>query len=167
MAKIYLLVASGGSYEDAWEKVELASKDKSKLEAEQVKREGLRDFCKEVIKQLESFVDDWNSVNVMEALEEPANVPKWPSGLDQRLITKEMKAERQSLTQFNKEVLARNHQKISEHNNKRFAAEVEYAEHLGLFDRVPKENFTQGWSVAYLLFPYLEARYEIQEVEEI
>jgi hypothetical protein len=119
MAKIYLLVASGGSYEDAWEKVELASKDKSKLEAEQVKREGLRDFCKEVIKQLESFVDDWNSVNVMEALEEPANVPKWPSGLDQRLITKEMKAERQSLTQFNKEVLARNHQKISEHNNKR------------------------------------------------
>ena len=167
MAKIYLLVASGGSYEDAWEKVELASKDKSKLEAEQVKLEGLRDFCKELMAKLSSFVEDWNAVNAGPPLEELAEVPKWPSGLDQRLITREMKAERQTLVQFNKEVLARNHQKISDHNGKRFAAELEYAEHLGLFDRVPKENFTQGWSVAYLLYPYLEAKYEIQEVEEI
>ena len=167
MAKIYLLVASGGSYEDAWEKVELASKDKSKLEAEKFKREELRDFCKEAIKKIESFVEDWNSINPMVILEELAAVPKWPSGLDQRLITKEMKAERQTLVQFNKEVLARNHQKISEHNTKRFTAEVEYGEHIGLFERVPKENFTQGWSVAYLLYPYIEAQYEIQEVEEI
>lgn len=167
MAKIYLLVASGGAYEDAWEKVELASKDKSKLESEQVKREGLRDFCKEAIKKIESFVDDWNSVNNMTSLEELADVPKWPSGLDQRFITKEMKAERQTLVQFNKDVLARNHQKIADHNNKRFAAEVEYAEQIGLFEHVPKENFTQGWSVAYLLYPYIEAQYEIQEVEEI
>ena len=167
MAKIYLLVASGGAYEDAWEKVELASKDKSKLEGVQVQREQLRDFCKEVIKKLESFVEDWNSVNVMASLEELAEVPKWPSGLDQRLITKEMKAERQTLVQFNKEVLARNHRKISDHNAKRFASEVQYAECLGLFEQVPKEQFTQGWSVAYLLHPYLEAQYEIQEVEEI
>ena len=59
-------------------------------------------------------------------------VPKWQPGIDQRLITKEMRAERESIRAFNMEVSIRNSERIMANNKWRNQALLDFAVSAGL-----------------------------------
>ena len=168
---IFILVAFGGSYEDAWRANVAASTDKAKIEQLKILKEGRREKIKVCKDQITEFCNRWDEANPFDqtSLEKTVDVPKWPSGINQKLITKEMRIERDTIRKFNDGVLQRNAAKQVEHRNRRVAAEKEYAREIGLFDIISEEKFTGSsyYSLSYELYSRCETNYEIDEVKEI
>ena len=167
---IFILVAFGGSYEDAWRANVAASTDKSKIEELKILKEERREKIKVCKDQITKFCNQWDEANPFDqtSLEKTVDVPKWPSGINQKLITKEMRIERDTIRKFNDGVLQRNAAKQAEHRNRRVTAEKEYAREIGLFDIIPEEKLTGSYySLSYELYSRCETNYEIDEVKEI
>lgn len=133
MDKVYIAVSSGGSYEDAWECNCIASLDKQKIvdyvDGQNARIARLKDFQGKLM----AFSFEYDQKNPFNQLEQESQipVPKWPAGIDQRLITSEMRAERDSIRAFNAEVISRNHQRVIEYNNARNDASIAYLESIG------------------------------------
>lgn len=167
---IFILVAFGGSYEDAWRANVAASTDKPKIEQLKTNKEERREKLKVCKQQIQEFCDRWDEANPFDqtTLEKVVDVPKWPSGIAQKLITKEMRIERETIREFNNGVMQRNAAKNAEHRKRRIEAEFEYARSIGLFDLIPEEKFTGAcYSLSYELYNRCETNYEIDEVKEI
>jgi hypothetical protein len=167
---IFILVAFGGSYEDAWRANVAASTNKTKIEQLKADKEKRREKLKVCKQQIQTFCDRWDEANPFDqtTLEKVVDVPKWPSGITQKLITKEMRIERETIREFNNGVMQRNAARNYEHRNRRIEAEFEYARSIGLFDIIPEEKFTGAYySLSYELYTKCETNYEIDEVKEI
>lgn len=164
----FILVASGGSYEDAWQSNIAVSKDQLAIEQLKLKKENEREFIESVSEKLGEFIKQWEAENPFDAnsLEKTVDVPKWPSGIDQRLITKEMRIERDTIRNFNTQVCFRNSERTVAHNKLRMAAEYAFCESQLLFDVINKEEFHESF-ISYRLHQHIDMRYEIEEVEEI
>ena len=106
----FILVAFGGSYEYAWRSNVVVSRDLHKIELLKGEKELRQQQIDEIREKLEAFEKQWHAENPFDdSLQEKVmDIQKWPSGIDQRLITKEMRAERESIRKFNAEVNARN-----------------------------------------------------------
>ena len=167
---IYILVAFGGSYEDAWRANVAASTDKTKVEELMANKEDRREKLKVCKQQLEEFCNQWDEANPFDqsTVEKLVDVPKWPSGIAQNLITKEMRIERDTIRKFNEGVNQRNAARYAEHRALRAVAEKEYARSIGLFELIPEEKFSfTFYSLGYELFNRCDTNYEIDEVKEI
>lgn len=164
----FILVASGGSYEDAWRRNVVMSKNLAAIEEVKNKKENDRDFIAACQGQLNEFIKEWEKKNPFDsnALEKVVDVPKWPAGIDQRLITKEMRVERETIRSFNLQVTARNREAILAHTKLRWIAEREFCENLGLFNVLDKLVFTEGF-ISYRLYQEIDVAFEIEEIEEI
>ena len=164
----FILVASGGSYEDAWQSNVAVSRDKIAIEELKIKKENEREFIAACSEKLDAFIKEWEMKNPFDPniLEKTVAVPKWPSGIDQRMITKEMRIERDTVRNFNNQVCFRNSERITRHNKLRMVAELEFCEALELFDVVDRESFHESF-ISYRLHQHINVRYEIEEVEEI
>lgn len=166
----FILVAFGVSYEDAWRKNVAVSRELEKIVALKEAKESRIKVIDEIRTKLEEFTKEWEASNPFDqaSIEKLVEIPKWPSGIDQRLITKEMRAERQSIKDFNEEVNRRNSERHTAYRDRRLAAEIEFLRPLGLFELVKEENISEGYySIAYRLYCITDRQYEIEEVEEI
>lgn len=100
MNQLYAIRAYGGSYEDAWEKVEYVTDDMEKGTAYIARMEALRDVVTAANKQVSAFQSKWIADHprpVLRALQ-TVEVPRWPS---KTKPTPEMRAERKRLEQLN------------------------------------------------------------------
>lgn len=165
----FILVASGGSYDDAWHRNVVMSKNLAAIEEVKTKKENERDFIAACNEQLSEFIKEWEKENPFDnsVLEKVVDIPKWPAGIDQRLITKEMRIERDTIRSFNLQVTARNREAVLAHTKLRWIAERNFCENLGLFNVLDKILFAEGFISYRLYHQEIDVTYEIEEIEEI
>lgn len=101
MNQLYAISAYGGSYEDAWERVEFVTDDLTKGEAYVAKMNAFREVVIAATKQRNDFQNAWQLANPRPHCRAPApvNVPRWPSNVKP---TKEMREERKRLEEINR-----------------------------------------------------------------
>lgn len=164
----FILVAFGGSYDDAWQNNVAVSTDEAAITALKVKKESEREILISCSKKLNEFVKEWEKKNPFDSnlLEKTANLPKWPSGIDQRMITKEMRSERESICAYNNGVNDRNRAQLLAHNKLRIDAEHEICEELGLFNVLDRSLFANSF-ITHRLYQFIDVQYQIEEIEEI
>lgn len=169
MEKIYIAVAFGGSYEDAWESNHVASLDQSKIVRYVEEQNARIARLKDVEGQLFTFTVEYDKKNPFDRsqMEAQQEVPKWPSGIDQRLITKEMRAERDSIRAFNAEVIARNHQRMMKYNEERNEAMLGFLISIGFdFKDLPNSESAEGLThVASKFHHATDVSYRVDEVD--
>lgn len=165
----YILIAFGGSYEDAWRSNIVVSRDLHKIELLKGEKELHRDTILEIKRTVEEYSEWWRKANPFDdsSMEKTVNLPKWPSGIDQRLITKEMRIERDTIKKFNDGVNQRNAARNMEYRTRNYNAEKDFARTLGLFELVSEESTQTYLSIPYSLISYSDLNYEIGEVKEI
>jgi hypothetical protein len=165
----YVLIAVGGSYEGAWRSNVAASRDLHKIELLKAEKEFQRDAILEIKAKVEEFSMQWRLDNPFDtsSIEKVLNVPKWPAGMSQKMITKEMSDHRECIRKFNQEAQQRNAARQLEYREKNYNAEKEFARALGLFDLVKEDSTRAFYCVALSLSDYSGTYYEIEEIEEI
>lgn len=164
----FILVASGGSHDDAWHRNVVVSKNLAAIKEIKTKKENARDFIAGCRTQLDNFIREWEKNNPFDnsILEKIVDVPKWPAGVNHRLITKEMRIERDTIRSFNLKSIERNREAILAHTKLRWIAERDFCENLGLFEVLDKNVFVEGF-ISYRMYQEIDVYYEIEEIEEI
>lgn len=101
MDQLYTISASGGSYDDAWERVDFVTDDLAKGEAYVAKMNALRDVVIVATKQRFAFQNTWQLANPRPRCRAPApvEVPRWPNNVKP---TKQMRDERKRLEEINR-----------------------------------------------------------------
>jgi len=165
----FILVAFGGSYEDTWRSNVVVSRDLHKIELLKEEKELKQKAIDEIRGKLEAFEAKWNAENPFDnsTQEKTVDIPKWPAGIDQRLITKEMRVERETIKKFNAEVNARNAARHIAYHEKKIQAEKQFLVSINAFDVINPEELGNTYSIAYDLYSMTDHQYEIEEVEEI
>lgn len=101
MKPLYAIRAFGGSYDDAWEKVQFVTDDLEKAEAYCVKMNALRDKLETKNKEINKWFADWLVANPAPECEKAVEkkVPRWDS---KTKVTVEMRAERKRIEDENR-----------------------------------------------------------------
>jgi hypothetical protein len=100
MKQLYVIVASGGSYDDAWENAEFVTDDLAKGQACVDKWDAFRDTVINARKKSNEFRTQWLKDNPRPICPTPVlvDVPRWDSKVK---VTKEMRDERKRLEALN------------------------------------------------------------------
>lgn len=163
MSKIYISVAYGGAYENAWETNMAASLDLSKIEELNTQQEARVRYLKGIQEQVDAFIVERDN-NVCfdrdKEYEKLLDLPKMPS--DNKLITKEMRQERERIRNENAEIAQRNSAKYMEFYNERNDAIEAFARSIGFDEELP-----DGKKVQSFLYNETDVSYRIDEVEMI
>ena len=103
MDNIFIAVASGGSYDDSWQRNEYFSFSVQKAQAYCDKMNALREVVIKARRDINAAIVKWNESHPRPDIKEPdlPEVPKWPSNVKP---TKEMRAERERLQKINLEL---------------------------------------------------------------
>jgi hypothetical protein len=128
LTQMYVVIASGGSYDDAWSHPEFVTPDQ-KLGQHYVDR--MNAFSEEVaaaIDNMNQFDTAWRMANPRPAMSylddgDVVVVPRWTSN---QKITQEMRDERRRLEEINSEALKRRMAPINEWTQRWWAAHNEY-----------------------------------------
>ncbi len=170
MNKIYVAIAFGGSYEDAWENNVAASKDRLKIERYVEDQNARIARLTEIELAVRQFAEEYDKKNPFDrsTYEAAFDVPKWPAGMDQRLITSEMRAERESIKKLNAEIAQRNHARMTSHNEARNEAINSFAFAHGL-DQEDVSNWDEAtnFNIIHYLNNATGTKYRVDEVDEI
>jgi hypothetical protein len=114
--KMFVLIASGGQYDEKWSYPILASSDFDKLNAVKTTLESQQAEKIQQRSEYYQFMDTWRKTNpdpkpgTRPALHRPSF-----SGLDHRLITAEMREERKRIDDENDNIRIENHKPIADH----------------------------------------------------
>jgi len=105
---MYLIVASGGRYDDSWSKNEAVTADKAKAEAKvlELEAEHVKDTeAAEKLRELRDVID--GELGKVEC-EHLLPYPRWAPGLGKEQITQKMRNERTKIELKNKRIAKRN-----------------------------------------------------------
>lgn len=165
----FILIAFGGSYEDAWRTNVVVSRDLQKIEMLQAELELKNETINNIRIQLEAFASKWDLENPFDysIQEKTKDFPNWVGAIDRRFITEEMKEERKAVINFNAEVNTRNSARLVEYRNKKIQAEKEFLKSINAFDVISETEIGYRYSISYDLFNMTNHNYEIEEVREI
>jgi|GEM_PF-4723212 len=173
MEKIYLAVAYGGSYDESWERIVVASTNADKIRRYVEEQTARVERLKDVEIKTDSFAVDYDTLHPLDhsIMESLVNLPKWPAGIDQRLITREMRAERNSIRALNDEISTRNRTRVTEHTARRNEALLAFAISVGLnLDDLPDAGvlrMANAPGITSLLYRATDISYRIDEVDTI
>ena len=171
MDKIYIAVAYGGSYEDVWETNLAASFNQEKINSFVNEKVALVERVKAASAKLGEFATEYERLNMFDRsrMDAQKEVPKWPAGIDQRLITKEMRAERESIRAYNAAVISRNHKRMMDHNDRRNEAMVAFLMSIGFDfkDLSGEEPFSCGVNISTQIYRVTSVSYRVDEVDAI
>lgn len=104
MNKIFVAVAYGGQYEDAWESNLAASEDVTKVEAFIAEEKARREKEGQFQLALHKFYNEFREANPVTRVALPRKErPKWKAGIAEKDITPEMRQERRDIDSFNME----------------------------------------------------------------
>lgn len=156
---MFILVRSGGQWEDSWKENVAVSASKIKLERYQKRLEeedALHASNQEKISEyMNTLEDTFRDIDQ----EDPIPRPKWKAGLAESEITPEMRKQRDEIDEQNRLIHERNTLKINEWYAKREQAMKEYALSLG----IPETEVD-----LYDMYGRVEGvYYDIEEVAEI
>ena len=161
---IFILVVSGGMYDDRWENTVASSFDEQKLidlQNANQKEDGEREKLHKVIRKWESdFHAAGNSVGFEPLLKRPS----WPPGLGKERITQEMRDERKKIEDQNKMINARNVARAKEYTDNRKVALTAFIEEnnidwslfweskedIGNYYPAPEEKYYEICSIPFL-----------------
>jgi hypothetical protein len=125
MKQMFAIIASGGSYEDAWDRAEFVTDDEDKGRAYCEKMNALSDAVKsanlQVAKWTQHYLIDHPRPAALPFTE--VTVPKW-KGSDK--ITPEMRAERKRIQDTNDSMRKAAYKPIMDHNQTMYEAGLAY-----------------------------------------
>lgn len=160
MTTIFVLVESGGEYEDAWshncsawitreaaeeESKRLAAANAARVKALGEMAEWFRNYHKENSVSPDTFAFK--------------DYPRWPSGLGANQITPEMRAVRDAIEQENAEIRRRSLEYAAKWNEVHLAAVNAKRVELGLKPKDTMYDATNYWAAREM------TKFEIQELE--
>ena len=124
---MFAIVASGGSYDDAWSRAEFVTDDEDKGRAYCEKMNAIT----EQVKSAQIQINNWQQHYLIDH-PRPAplgwtekSVPKW-KGSDK--VTPEMRAERKRISDINQAASVASMKPVMDHNQALFEAQEEYKE---------------------------------------
>ncbi|NCP98050.1 hypothetical protein GW796_08790 [archaeon] len=100
MKQLYIITASGGSYDDSWERVEFVTDNQTKGNSYITQMNELRTSVINSKVAINKFMDNWENENISPKCRPSIvlPIPKWDSGIK---VTEEMRKERKQLTEAN------------------------------------------------------------------
>lgn len=157
--KMYVIVASGGRYDDSWTRNEYVTSDKAKAEAaiKDLEAEHAKDL--DTVKQLGELREAVNDEIGPAETESLLPYPRWAPGLGEDQITQKMRNERKKIELKNERIAKRNEaawkarHKILEDREKTLLKSLGY----------PKGHYLYEYQ--YGLHTLDETSYDIEEVE--
>jgi hypothetical protein len=111
--KIYVVVHSGGSYEDAWSNNVAASTDRVKAEAFMAKEIAEQERHNESLKRIMEVEGEIVRDLGVAKYEHTLPYPKWKAGLGKEDITQEMRNDRLRVDLLNRQISERNNEMAS------------------------------------------------------
>lgn len=165
----YILQVSGGQYDAAYTSNVAVSRNLRKIELLKTELERKRDLIVDIYNKTSKHSREWDEANPFdhEAQEQTLAVPKWPAGLDQRLITQDMRDERNTIKNINEGICVRNSARSQAWVDRYHEAELAHARELGLFDVFPESELQYYHSVTSAISKFSSMFYSIEIIEEI
>jgi hypothetical protein len=132
MQNIFIVVAYGGQYENAWGSISAAFTDRSSAEAYILYKEDLaqRIYQKEVL--LAAFYEKYEAENPRPPRAVQHVLPRWRSGMSEKDITPEMRTERTRLFDLNSKLAEEASIAYEIYEETLLAAQQQYAEAGGI-----------------------------------
>jgi hypothetical protein len=133
MSLIYLVVSSGGEYEDRWHHNEAATHDLDKAKSEVKRLEEEQVAYNLLVDQIAEHSGNFYKQHPIE-YKQTMDVPRWPAGIAQTSITPQTRSERDWIKKQNEEAIQRNRKKNKEREDAlRAELEVNFPGHTNMF----------------------------------